>query len=70
MAKRRMLSHLECWENFSLSKGKMMLPTGQEITPQELLIGIALLSIQSEIELKTSSKILKTARALIKLKGL
>ncbi|MBY8058629.1 regulator [Vibrio furnissii] len=64
MAKGRQLSHLLHWENFRMVRDKLELPTGQQITPQEILTGIALLSIQSEIELKTSTKLLKIARCL------
>jgi len=67
MAKGRQLSHLLDWENFRMVRGKLELPTGQQITPQEILTGIALLSIQSEIELKTSTKLLKIARCLKKI---
>ncbi|EKO3513520.1 phage protein [Vibrio fluvialis] len=68
MVKSKELSHLEIWENFRMVKGMLELPTGQHITPQQLLTGIALLSIQSELELKTSSKLLRIARALTRVK--
>lgn len=68
MAKGRQLSHLLDWENFRMVRGKLELPTGQQITPQELLTAIALLSINSEIELKTSTTILKFVRAIEKVK--
>ncbi len=68
MFKGRELSHLEGWEQFKMCNGKMELPTGQHVTPQEILTGIALLSIQSELELAVSAKILKFVRALSKIK--
>ncbi|GLO63660.1 hypothetical protein MACH09_41680 [Vibrio sp. MACH09] len=43
---------------------KLEIPTGRKITPNELLIGIALLEISSDLEIKTSTKLLKLARAL------
>lgn len=49
-------------------RGKLELPTGQCVTPQEILAGIALLTIQSELELKISAKLLRFARALTKIK--
>lgn len=52
------------WERFKLHYDKLELPTGQLITPQQILLGIALLEIQSIDELKTTSYILKTARAI------
>ncbi|AMF96147.1 regulator [Vibrio fluvialis] len=68
MAKCREFSHLTNWENFRMVRDKLELPTGQCVTPQEILTGIALLSIQSELEIKISTKLLKIARALSRLK--
>ncbi|MBY8191422.1 regulator [Vibrio fluvialis] len=70
MAKSKELSHLESWENFRIVRGMLELPTGQHITPQQLLTGIALLEIQSDIELKTCTKLLKIARKLANIRGL
>ncbi|MBY8177985.1 regulator [Vibrio fluvialis] len=67
MVKSKELSHLEVWENFKMVKGMLELPTGQHVTPQQLLTGIALLSIQSELEIATTSKLLKYARMIAKL---
>jgi hypothetical protein len=66
--KGRSLSHLCEWDGFCIANGKLLLPTGQLVTPQEVLTGIALLEIQSELELKTSNKILKLARIISKIK--
>jgi hypothetical protein len=68
MAKGKELCHHHGWNEFKIVKGRLQLPTGQLITPQEVLTGIALLSIQSELELKTSRKLLRIARALVKIK--
>lgn len=43
---------------------KMDLPTGQVVMPQQILAGIALLGIQSELEIKTSTHLLGLARAI------
>lgn len=68
MAGGRELYHTEEWAEFQIQKGRLLLPTGDLITPQELLTGIALLQIRSELELKTSSKLLKFARVLASIK--
>ncbi|MGI2872531.1 regulator [Vibrio fluvialis] len=68
MAKSRLLSHQEEWEQFKMVRGKLELPTGQCISPQELITAVALLSIQSELELQTSAKLLRLARVLNTLK--
>ncbi|NOJ26209.1 phage protein [Vibrio coralliilyticus] len=67
-AKGRELSADEGWDCFRMHFNKLELPTGQFITPQELLVGIALLEIQSELETKTTTKILKYVRAISKFK--
>lgn len=67
LVKSKELSHSENWNNFRMVKDKLEIPTGQQITPQELLTAVALLSIRSELEIKTSSKLLKIARSLIKI---
>ncbi|CDT37590.1 conserved hypothetical protein [Vibrio coralliirubri] len=47
---------------------RMELPIGQVVRSQQILAGIVLLSIQSELEIKTSRYLLKTARSLAKIK--
>lgn len=46
----------------------MALPTGQVVRPQQILAGIALLGIQSELEIKTSTQLLGLARAIANMK--
>ncbi len=48
---------------------RMELPTGQLVTPQEILAGIALLEIEAVNDVKTLSKRLKFARAISKIKA-
>ncbi|MCY9803343.1 regulator [Vibrio scophthalmi] len=64
----RKLSNCKEWQQFVMYKDKLELPTGQRVGAQEVLAGIALLSINSELELKTTSKLLKFARAISKIK--
>lgn len=68
MARCRELSSQDDWKDFKLTKNRLELPTGQLVTPQQILTGIALLEIKSELELKTASKLVKLARAISKLK--
>lgn len=49
-----------------MNNQRLELPTGQLVTPKKILAGIGLLEIGSELELKTSAKILKYARAIAK----
>ncbi|ENQ5772281.1 regulator [Vibrio fluvialis] len=58
------------WEGFSLTRGKLILPTGSELTPQQIILASALLEIGADSELIVSTKILKYVRALIKIKSL
>ncbi len=69
MAKGLEFSVCEEWEQFKMLYDKMELPTGQVVRPQQILAGIALLEIQSEIEIKTSTYLIRVARVLTKMKG-
>ncbi|WP_345739839.1 regulator [Vibrio nigripulchritudo] len=46
----------------------MKLPTGATASPQQIMTGMALLEIQSELELKTTAKLLKYVKAIGKIK--
>ncbi|EKO3931273.1 phage protein [Vibrio fluvialis] len=69
MAGGRELSCLSQWEEFSVHNEWLVLPTGRKVTPQEILTGIALLEIRSELEITTTSKLLKYARAIARIKA-
>ncbi|MDA0148346.1 regulator [Vibrio sp. LaRot3] len=64
MAKGRALGTSSDWKQFKMNGNKMELPTGRLVSCQEILTGIALLEIQSELELATSTKLLRYARAI------
>lgn len=64
----RELSISEDWEQFKMLYDRMELPTGQVVRPQQILVGIALLGIQSELEIKTSTHLLGLARAIANIK--
>ena len=68
MAKGRELSISEDWEQFKILYDRMELPTGQIVRPQQILTEIALLGIQSELEIKTSTHLLGLARAIANMK--
>ncbi|MEZ8105655.1 regulator [Vibrio cortegadensis] len=68
MAKGRELSVSDDWEQFKILYDSMELPTGEVVRPQQILAGIALLGIQSELEIKTSTYLLKIARSIAKIK--
>ncbi len=67
MIKGRELHYKHDWSGFQMRGDYMILPNGQQITPQRLLTAISVLEIESEIELKTTSKLIKYARMLSKL---
>lgn len=67
MTKGRELSSSEQWQHFKMHHDKLELPTGQLVTPQQILTGIALLEIGALTDLAAAGKILKYAR---KLKGI
>ncbi|WP_099608814.1 phage protein [Vibrio coralliilyticus] len=62
------LSIGEDWEGFRMRNRMLELPTGQSVTPQEILTAIGLLEIQSDIELKTCTKILRLSRCIADIK--
>lgn len=64
MFKCRQLSHDDSWNGFRMVKNKLELPTGQKVSAQQLLTAVAVLSIESELELKISTKLLKFAREI------
>lgn len=68
MAKGRELSICEEWEQFKMLYDSMELPTGQVVRPQQILAGIVLLGIQSELDIKTSTHLLGLARAIANIK--
>ncbi|MBY7969340.1 regulator [Vibrio fluvialis] len=61
------LSFSKEWTGFRMNNDLLELPTGQRVTPQEILIGVGLIEIQSELEIKTTTKILKFVRAIAKI---
>ncbi|EIZ0688954.1 phage protein [Vibrio parahaemolyticus] len=64
MTKGRELSSSEKWKNFKMHHDHLELPTGQLVTAQQVLTGIALLEIGGLTDLKTARQVLKYARAL------
>ncbi|UJX05035.1 regulator [Vibrio parahaemolyticus] len=68
MTKGRELATSEAWEHFKMHKDKLELPTGQLVTPQEILTGIALLEIGAEPDMMITTKIMKYVRALSKIR--
>ncbi|EJC6985519.1 regulator [Vibrio alginolyticus] len=67
MAKGRELSPSEQWESFKMHYDRLELPTGQLVTAQQILTGIALLDIGASADLNVARKLLKYARILRKL---
>ncbi|ELO1773919.1 phage protein [Vibrio fluvialis] len=68
MSARLELSSHKSWDGFGMSREKLKLPTGQKVTAQEILTGIALIEISSELEIQTSTKLLRLARSIEKIK--
>ncbi|WPC72558.1 regulator [Vibrio porteresiae] len=65
---KRELHHDERWGQFELRGGRMKLPSGQLVSPQQIITGIALLEIQSDNEIKVLHKLLRYARAISRMK--
>ncbi|WP_423841137.1 regulator [Vibrio mytili] len=65
----RELAASEDWEFFKMHKNKLELPTGQFVTAQQILTGIALLELGAEPDLMIAKEIMKYVRALTKIKN-
>lgn len=67
LATKNKLSTLDAWYGFKIVNNLLELPTGQQVTPQQILTGIALVEIESTEDIKTKAKLLKYARAIAKM---
>ncbi len=50
--------------------GRLILPTGDRVAPQQILFAIAILQIEAPEHDLVRSKLLKYARAMVRIKGL
>nr|WP_242008748.1 regulator [Vibrio fluvialis] len=66
---RRELSISEEWSMFYMVHNRLILPTGDSISPQQLLTAVALLEIDSISEKTVKSKLLKYVRAITRIKN-
>ena len=64
MNKGKELSTCQHWKNFIMRHDRLELPTGQLVTAQQILIGIALLELGAQDDSINAHKILKYARVL------
>ncbi len=67
LSKRRAVSSEHNWNHFNIINGRLELPNGRLVTPQEILLGSALTLEATESTRKTSLYLMKTARALAKI---
>lgn len=67
MQKCRELSPSSEWALFKMHGNELKLPTGQCITPREILMGAALVEIHCVDDVKVLVKLVKYARALRKM---
>ena len=56
------------WKGFSIVKGRLRLPTGRELEPQQILTAVALLEIESHEDKKTLTKLAKISREIARIK--
>ncbi len=65
MNKGRELSIYDDWESFVMRHDRLELPTGQRVTAQQVLIGVALLlELVASTDMAVAHQILKYARVL------
>ena len=63
----RVISHKKNWQDFKISHDHIVTPTGETISPQQILLAQALMYGQSQETFQTSSKLLRLARAVAKI---
>ena len=68
MANGREPSHSGDWKEFKMHHDGLELPTGQLVSVQQVFTGIALLEIQSDLEIRTSMYLLRIARSIARIK--
>jgi hypothetical protein len=56
------------WQGFSIVKGRLRLPTGRELEPQQILTAVALLEIESDSDKRTLTKLIKISREISRIK--
>ncbi len=64
MAKGRELSSSEQWNDFKMHFDRLELPTGQLVTAQQILTGLALLEIGALNDIQIARILMKYARSL------
>ncbi|KQB03363.1 regulator [Vibrio metoecus] len=67
---RKELYYGDEWWGFKMEGGRLILPTGDRVAPQQILAAIAILQIEAPSDAITRSKLLKYARAMAKIKGI
>lgn len=68
MVSGRELSNQKSWDDFEMVHDKLITPTGQKASPQEIIIGLSLLDISTEDELRVIRNILKISMAISRIK--
>ncbi|MFG5017010.1 phage protein [Vibrio cholerae] len=67
---RKELYHGDEWWGFRMEGGRLILPTGDRVAPQQILYAIAVMQIEAPEDDLARSKLLKYARAMVRIKGL
>lgn len=67
---RKELYYGDEWWGFRMEGGRLILPTGDRVAPQQILFAIAILQIEAPEHDLVRSKLLKYARAMVRIKGL
>ncbi len=63
----REISHKKNWEDFKIAHHRIVTPTGETLTPQQLLLAQALVYGECEKTTQTRTRLIKLARAVAKI---
>ncbi|WP_375320547.1 DUF3653 domain-containing protein [Aliivibrio logei] len=56
------------WQGFEIRRNKLVIPTGRELEPQQILTAIALLEIECDTDKRTLTKLMRLVRAISMIK--
>ncbi len=70
MVSGRELSNGDQWNGFEMVHDRLIIPTGQKASPQQIIIGLSLLECSTEADLRVIRNILKISMAISKIKNM
>lgn len=70
MNRKLELSEDKKWLGFKMESGKLVLPTGDRLSPEQILTGHALIEIGAPDDRKTLSRLVRIAREIARIRNI